>query len=64
MKRLAAYAAAGFLASAVLVGSASAALIVTGKPAPAWSAKTIDGKALASSQFKGKVVLLNFFSYS
>lgn len=64
MKRLAVYAAAGFLASALLVGSASAALIGKGKAAPAWSGKTIDGKALASSSLKGKVVLLNFFSYS
>ncbi len=64
MKRIAACAAAGFLASILLVGNASAALIGKGKKAPAWSGKTVEGKSLASSQFKGKVVLLNFFSYS
>jgi peroxiredoxin len=39
------------------------ALIKAGKVAPSWSAKTLAGKPIASSQFKGRVILLNFFSY-
>jgi hypothetical protein len=39
------------------------ALIGTGKTAPAWSGKTVAGQAISSAQFKGKVVLMNFFSY-
>jgi len=46
-----------------LASSVSAALIVAGKVAPAWSGKTLAGKALKSTDLKGKVVLLNFFSY-
>lgn len=47
----------------MVAGASSASLIGPGKPAPAWSAKTVAGKAISSTQFKGKVVLLNFFSY-
>lgn len=54
-------AAAG--ASLALVGGASAALVKSGKTAPAWSGKTLAGKTLSSNQLKGKVVLVNFFSY-
>ena len=43
-------------------GSASAALVAQGKAAPAWSGKTVQGKTLSAAQFKGKVVLLNFFN--
>jgi hypothetical protein len=39
------------------------ALIGAGKAAPAWSGKTLAGQKIASGQFKGKVVLMNFFSY-
>lgn len=39
------------------------ALIGAGKAAPAWSGKTLAGKPIGSGQFKGKVVLMNFFSY-
>lgn len=46
-----------------LAGSASAALIGSGKSMPAWSGKTTAGKAINSSEYKGKVLLLNFFSY-
>lgn len=49
--------------SLVLAGTASAALIGKGKSAPSWSGKTIAGKALKSTDLKGKVVVLNFFSY-
>jgi cytochrome oxidase Cu insertion factor (SCO1/SenC/PrrC family) len=56
--------AAAVLAGVLAVGSASAALISKGKVAPAWSGKTVDGKPISSAQLKGKVVLLNFFSYS
>ena len=47
-----------------LAGAASADLIKAGKAAPAWSGKTVAGKAIKSSQFKGKVVLVNFFAYT
>jgi hypothetical protein len=46
-----------------LVTAASAALPGAGKTAPSWSGKTIAGKAISSAQLKGKVVLMNFFSY-
>lgn len=39
------------------------ALIGAGKTAPSWSGKTVAGQPISSSQFKGKVVLMNFFSY-
>jgi len=47
----------------VLAGASSASLIGPGKPAPVWSAKTLAGKPISSAQLKGKVVLVNFFSY-
>lgn len=54
----------GLLLGVVLGATPAAAEIITaGKPAPAWSGKTVLGKPLASSSLKGKVVLLNFFSY-
>lgn len=49
------------LASVLLAGSAGA-VVSKGKPAPAWSGKTVAGKPIASGQYKGKVVLLNFFN--
>lgn len=33
-----------------------------GKPAPAFTLKTIDGKTVSLSQFKGKAVLINFWA--
>lgn len=52
----------GLLGAAVLaLATPGQALIPLGRPAPAWSGKTITGKPLSSAQFKGKVVLLNFF---
>ena len=49
---------------ALTVGAAlpAAALVKKGQTAPAWSGKTTAGKAISSAQFKGKVVLLNFFN--
>ena len=46
-----------------LAGGARAALPGAGKPAPAWAGKTTDGKDISLAKYKGKVVLLNFFSY-
>ena len=46
----------------VAIGAA-ASLPATGKAAPAWNGKTTAGKAIASAQLKGKVVLLNFFNF-
>lgn len=31
-------------------------------PAPAWTLKDVDGKAVSSDQFKGKVVILDFWA--
>ena len=38
--------------------------IKAGQTAPAWSAKTIQGKAISSAQYQGKPVLLNFFGFT
>ena len=35
---------------------------ITGKPAPAFVAKTLDGKTVSLDQLKGKVVLLDFWA--
>ena len=43
---------------------ASADLPAKGKVAPAWSGKTPAGKAINSGQYKNKVLLVNFFSYT
>ena len=57
-------------AAGLLVGSAAfamgalAAPLKTGQSAPAWTGKTVQGKAITSAQYKGKVVLLNFFGYT
>jgi len=55
--------AALFGAALALACGASADLVAKGKPAPAWSGKTLAGKTINSAQLKNKVVLLNFFSY-
>ncbi|HEU4753725.1 MAG TPA: hypothetical protein VFU47_11510 [Armatimonadota bacterium] len=44
--------------------TARADVIKPGKVAPTWSGKTVAGKPISSSQYKGKVVLLNFFGYT
>ncbi len=44
------------------LATGASALVAKGKTAPAWSGKTVQGKAISSGQFKGKVVLLNFFN--
>ena len=46
-----------------LAAVASADLITAGKTAPAWTGKTLAGKAISSADLKNKVVLVNFFSY-
>ena len=56
------YAALGG-ALCALAGTASATLLTTGKPIPAWSGKTTAGKAISADQYKGKALLVNFFSY-
>jgi thiol-disulfide isomerase/thioredoxin len=35
---------------------------VTATPAPAWKLKDLDGKVVSSDQFKGKVVVLDFWA--
>lgn len=54
---------AAFGLAIAVAGGVSAALIGPGKAAPAWSGKTLAGKALKSTDLKGKVVVVNFFSY-
>ena len=45
----------------VAVGSPVSALPVL-RPAPAWSLKDVDGREVRSSDFKGKVVLVDFWA--
>lgn len=47
------------LALAVSLGAQSLARI--GQSAPQFRAETIDGRTIASEDFRGKVVLLNFW---
>lgn len=51
------------LAAMILGGASLADPLPKGKVAPAWTGKTVAGKSIKSAQFKGKVVLMNFFSY-
>jgi hypothetical protein len=50
-------------AGSLLGVGAGAATIGVGKTAPAWSGKTVQGKPISSAQYKGKVVLMNFFGF-
>jgi len=47
----------------LVLSSNAWAIIGAGKTAPSWSSQTVAGQPINSSQFKGKVVLMNFFSY-
>ena len=51
-------------ATLALAVGAAAAIPKAGKAAPAWSGKTVAGKAISSAQLKNKVVLINFYSYT
>jgi hypothetical protein len=55
--------AAAFGLAIAVAGGAAAELVGPGKTAPAWSGKTLAGKVLKSTDLKGKVVVVNFFSY-
>lgn len=48
--------------SVLLLAASATALPTVGKPVPVWRGKTTTGQALNAGQFKGKVVLLNFFN--
>jgi thiol-disulfide isomerase/thioredoxin len=37
-------------------------LATTGKPAPAWKLKDLEGKEVSSAEFKGKVVVVDFWA--
>ena len=56
-----AFAVVGALTLALATG-VSAEILGKGKTAPKWSGKTVQGKAISSTSYKGKVVLLNFFN--
>jgi peroxiredoxin len=43
-------------------GSQGGKVAVAGSPAPDWTGRTIDGKALSLQSLHGKVVYLNFFA--
>jgi len=43
-------------------GMAPAAIATTALPAPAWKLKDLDGHEVSSDQFKGKVVVLDFWA--
>jgi hypothetical protein len=55
-------AAAGIAAG--VLATASSGAVALGRPAPKWSGKTVQGQPISAAQFKGKVVLMNFFSYT
>ncbi len=64
MRRFERRAALGWCAAAlVAMTRVGADQLPAGKVAPKWSGKTVSGAAIKSDQFKGKVVLLNFFSF-
>ena len=53
------------LVLAVTVGWANLPVVDSGgtaKTAPAWELKTVDGKTIRSSDFKGKIVVLDFWA--
>lgn len=50
-----------FLCCALLL-AASAIAAVPGDPAPPWQLKTLDGQSLSAAQFKGKVVVIDFWA--
>ena len=51
------------VAALSLAGEASASIKV-GNPAPDFELQQLNGPTVALSQFKGKVVLLNFLGYN
>ena len=55
-----AFAAATMLLGQNPVGDANAGS--PGKPAPVWQLQTVDGQTIHSSDFKGKVVILDFWA--
>lgn len=52
------------LALALATNGTAFAALPQGKVAPAWSGKTVEGKPITSAQFKGKVVVMNFFGFT
>lgn len=59
---LAAGALAAVLVSLPAADAAKADAPQAGKPAPAWELKDVDGKPVKSADFKGKVVVLDFWA--
>jgi cytochrome c biogenesis protein CcmG/thiol:disulfide interchange protein DsbE len=53
---------AAFLIIALSAGLAPLAAIVPNQPAPAFTLKSLDGKTLALSELKGKIVVVNFWA--
>jgi len=58
---------AALIAGAVLLqknrrGPAPAQIATTAQPAPAWKLKDLDGREVSSDQFKGKVVVVDFWA--
>lgn len=45
-----------------LLAAASASAAVPGEPAPNWRFTTLDGESLTGAQFKGKVVIVDFWA--
>jgi peroxiredoxin len=45
-----------------LLLAAPAGAAVTGDPAPDWQVKNLDGAPLSAAQFKGKVVIIDFWA--
>jgi len=46
----------------ISLGFSSCSSAATPQPAPAWTLKDLDGKAVSLADFKGKIVVLNFWA--
>jgi peroxiredoxin len=51
-----------FTAASLLMGVARADPVTPAVSAPSWELKDVDGKSVSSAQFKGKVVVLDFWA--
>ena len=62
MTRILSLLGAAVLAAAFVQGNSLQAQEATATPAPAWKLKDLDGREVSSDQFKGKVVVVDFWA--